>query len=565
MSDATDTQISGPWPAAAGTSDWVDAPGLREMLADPDEIALLDVRDGGPYAREHLLLASSVPLAQIEVRMPVLVPRRSTRIVLCDDAGDVDSEADRAARLLRAFGYGRVLRLAGGVKAWKAAGYEVFSGTNVPSKAFGEFIEHLHDTPRIDPLDLRRWVDEGRDVLVIDSRPLEEFRMVSIPGASNCPGAELALRVPALVRSEHTTVVINCAGRTRSIIGAQSLRNAGLSNPVYALRNGTMGWHLAGLKTDHGQERSVPMPTPQSMAQSRERARRLALKHGVRFIDAAQLAQWQAQPSRTTYVFDVRQASAFAGGHLAGSLHAPGGQLVQATDTFAAVRKARIVLVDEHGVQAPMTGHWLRQMGWSEVFVLEGFESLAKVQGDPAPAALGADRLQDPGIDPLALAGFMGQSPVCVIDVGDSFGWRRERIPGSRYAMRSRLPEALHGLSVETDLVFVCADGRLSPFAARDARDAGWSRATWLQGGRAGWRRAGQAMDAGEIGDDPLQLTPTDDMWYPPWARADQVEQAMREYLTWEVDLLEQLAREPYLKFESDIDSNIDPDGACPA
>lgn len=537
---------------SAPTGNWIDSALLRTWLADGEELALLDVRDGGPFAREHLLTASSVPLAWIEVRMPLLVPRRATRIVLCDARGETSGEADRAARVLGASGYDRVFCLAGGVQAWKTAGHEVFSGTNVPSKAFGEYIEHHHDTPRIGPEELRRWVDEGRDVIVIDSRPLEEFRMVSIPGADNCPGAELALRVPALVKSEQTTVVVNCAGRTRSIIGAQSLRNAGLKNPVYALRNGTMGWHLAGLKTDQGQERSVPLPPPEAAVEARERARELALRHGVRFTDAAQLARWQSDPSRTTYVFDVRQAPAYAAGHLAGSLHAPGGQLVQATDTFAAVRHARIVLVDEHGVQAPMTGHWLRQMGWSEVYLLEGFNSLEKVQGDSAAPALASERLQAPGITPTELADQLKSTSVCMIDVGESFGWRRERIAGSRYAMRSHLKTALQAVDPALPLVFVCGDGRLSPFAAQDAIDAGRTQVSWLEGGRAGWRRAGLPMEPGRIENDPLQLTPTDDMWYPPWARADHVEQAMREYLTWEVDLLDQLAREPYLQFVQD-------------
>ena len=551
MSATNDRNIRSAADAGQPFAGWIDAATLRLWLADGQELALLDVRDGGPFAREHLLTASSVPLSWIEVRMPMLVPRRSTRVVLCDARGETGGEADRAAALLRSEGYGWVVGLTGGVQAWKAAGHEVFSGTNVPSKAFGEYIEHHHDTPRIGPEELRQWVDEGRDVVVVDSRPFEEFRMVSIPGADNCPGAELALRVPALVKSEQTTVVVNCAGRTRSIIGAQSLRNAGLKNPVYALRNGTMGWHLAGLKTDQGQDRMVPLPPPQAVAAARERARDLAVRHGVRFIDADQLNLWQQEASRTTYVFDVRQAPAHAAGHLPVSLHAPGGQLVQATDTFAAVRHARIVLVDEHGVQAPMTGHWLRQMGWSEVYVLDGFETLEKVQGESVVPALGLDRLQVAAIGPEALADRMKTNPVCVIDVGESFGWRRERIAGSRYAMRSHLGAALQSLDPAIPLVFVCGDGRISPFAAQQALEAGRQQVFWLKSGRAGWRRAGLPMEPGRIENDPLQLTPTDDMWYPPWARADRVEQAMREYLTWEVDLLDQLAREPYLKFES--------------
>ena len=57
---------------------------------------------------------------------------------------------------------------------------------------------------------------------------------------------------------------MNCAGRTRSIIGAQSLINAGLPNKVIALKNGTMGWHLAGLKVARGETRSFGPQGPEA-------------------------------------------------------------------------------------------------------------------------------------------------------------------------------------------------------------------------------------------------------------------------------------------------------------
>src|SRR5262249_1058384 len=156
--------------------------------------------------------------------------------------------AERAYALLARHGYGDLAILKGGTPAWSAAGFELFSGTFVPSKAFGEYVEHADDTPRIEPATLKAWQDEGRDLLIVDARPQDEYKMMSIPGAMDCPGAELVYRVPALLKSETTTVVVNCAGRTRSIIGAQSLRNAGIANPVVALKNGTMGWHLAGFE-----------------------------------------------------------------------------------------------------------------------------------------------------------------------------------------------------------------------------------------------------------------------------------------------------------------------------
>src|ERR671928_964149 len=102
--------------------------------------------------------------------------------------------------------------------------------------------------------------------MLMDSRPFDEYQRVSIPTAVNVPGAELVLRVRDMAPKPDTLVVVNCAGRTRSIIGAQSLINAGLPNPVVALRNGTMGWTLAGFTPDHGQEDRIDPRPPSDRA-----------------------------------------------------------------------------------------------------------------------------------------------------------------------------------------------------------------------------------------------------------------------------------------------------------
>ncbi|HKG01416.1 MAG TPA: rhodanese-like domain-containing protein, partial [Xanthobacteraceae bacterium] len=232
----------------------VSAAELRAMLADGAELAVLDVREELIYSGSHLLHARSAPLSRLELTVPRLVPRRGTRIVLVDGG---DGLAERAASILRRHGYPNLHVLDGGLAAWSAAGYMLFSGVNVPSKAFGEVVEHAAATPSIDAAELKRMIEAGDDLVVVDSRPFDEFTRVSIPTATNVPGAELVLRVPDLAPSPATTVVVNCAGRTRSIIGAQSLINAGLPNHVVALRNGTMGWSLAGFTPDHGQDRRV--------------------------------------------------------------------------------------------------------------------------------------------------------------------------------------------------------------------------------------------------------------------------------------------------------------------
>ncbi len=524
----------------------IDAQRLRDWLADGDEIALIDVREGGAFARSHLLAAANVPLSQLETRVPLVLPRRHVRVILMDEDGSLSA---RAATLLHAHGYARLWRLAGGVPAWAAAGYELFSGTHVESKAFGEYIEHEHETPRVEPDDLCRWRTEGRDLLIVDARPLEEFRIVSIPGAVDCPGAELVLRVPGLLNSETTTVVVNCAGRTRSIIGCQSLIDAGLPNPVFALKNGTMGWQLAGLQPDSGRDLLAPEPSDPGLKVARTYAKNVAERFGVRFIDSQQLSTLQSDISRTTYLFDVRLPEAFVAGHRAGSTNAPGGQLVQATDVFAPVRGARVILIDRHLVQAVMTAHWLQQMNRYEVWVLtDGLEGPLETGSVPVPG-LGEAALTAPGWTPEALHDALRSGNANAVDVGDSYGYRNGRIPGAFYAMRSKLSSALERFDHDQPVVFVCSDGRLSRFAAQDALALGFLEAGYLEGGRKAWQTQGHAVESCGMGEDPLLLTETDDMWYPPYARVTKVEEAMKQYITWEVDLLEQVEKEPYVSF----------------
>src|SRR5216117_2448579 len=235
---------------------WVDAGALKAMLADGQELAIVDLREELIFSQSHLLFARSVPLSRLELKFARLVPRRGTRVVLCDDA---DGLAERAAEILAHGGYTNLYALVGGVAAWPKAGFELFSGVNVPSKAFGEFVEHESGTPSISAQELNALIQSGTDMVVLDSRPYDEYSRVSIPTGVNAPGAELVLRVHDIAPSPETLVVVNCAGRTRSIIGAQSLINAGMANRVAALRNGTIGWKLAGQALDSGQQRRAPL------------------------------------------------------------------------------------------------------------------------------------------------------------------------------------------------------------------------------------------------------------------------------------------------------------------
>ncbi|HVA15454.1 MAG TPA: rhodanese-like domain-containing protein [Stellaceae bacterium] len=514
---------------------FVAARTLRAMHDDGTELAIIDVREELLFSQNHLLHARSVPLSRIELLIAPLVPRRSTRIVLCDDN---DGAATRAAAILDNAGYSDVSILEGGCVAWQEAGFELFSGVNVPSKAFGEFIEHASYTPSIAAEELARLMHDGRDLVVLDSRPFDEYFRVSIPTATSVPGAELVLRARDAAPSPETTIVVNCAGRTRSIIGAQSLINAGIPNKIVALRNGTMGWSLAGYTCDAGKERRAPAVSTAGLAAAREAAAQVAHRFGIKHIDLATLEGWRTESAqRTLYMFDVRDPAEYAAGHLAGAISAPGGQLVQATDQYVGTLGARIVLVDDLDVRAVMTASWLMQMGWNEVFVLA--ESGAET-GCSAPVVLARAERPELAIESAELAPLLAAAKATIIDLSLSRNFRRGHIAGAWFAIRSRFARALPKIRVRDLLVLTSEDGIAAALAASEAEALVDVPVRVLTGGNAAWTRAGHALTGGDenMADEPV------DVWLKPYERASNTTNAMAEYLAWEVDLLPRIARD---------------------
>ncbi len=529
----------------------VDAPTLHRWLLDGAELAVLDAREQGVYFRSHLFHAACIPLSQLELMLPGSVPRRDTRVVWCDDGVRDETGttlAQRAAAKAHDLGWSNQHVLAGGTAGWAANGGELYSGVNVPSKAFGEFVEHTYGTPRITAAELNTMLGDGTDMVVLDSRPLQEFRNMSIPTGIDCPGAELVHRVKELVTDPETLVVVNCAGRTRSIIGSQSLINAGLENRVVALENGTMGWELAGFDVVRGHEAHAPDPGAVSEAWSVSAAAEVAERFDVRRITVDELEQWQADATRTTYLFDVRTPPEFEAGHLVGSSNAPGGQLVQATDEYAATRNARFVLVDDNGVRATMTASWLRQLGWNDAVVLGAdVRELDLVAGKAAQVPVGSP----PSIKVSELADRLGEDGMVVLDVGTSLKYRKKgHIPGSFWGVRSRLNAARDAVGNVQTLVITSTDGQLAKLTVPDAQ-AVWPDASVvaLAGGNRAWRHGDNPMEPGF----ERPTTKPDDVWYKPYDHDDgaAAPKHMQEYLTWEIALVDQLERDPTVSFAS--------------
>lgn len=376
------------WKRVADRPARVTAQDVRNALLLGTEIALLDVREEDAFAQGHPLFAAQIPWHRIETEALWRLPRQDVKLVVYDDG---EGFAENAAAKLSGLGFSDVALLEDGLQGWRDAGFEIFQDVNSYAKAFGELVESRRHTPSLQAEDVQKLIDAKADIVILDARRFDEYHTMSIPGGISVPGAELVATAPLLAPKPETTIIVNCAGRTRSLIGTQSLINAALPNKIFALRNGTIGWTLAGQALDSGQDRTLPEVGAQDFAQARERARSVADRAGVKRLRGEEFLTLKNDVSRTLYCFDVRQPAAFQYGHIAGFRNAPGGQLVQETDHFAPVRGSRIVLADDELVRAEMTASWLAQMGW-DVFVLEdGFAGPLVQGGDDAPPARGPE------------------------------------------------------------------------------------------------------------------------------------------------------------------------------
>jgi rhodanese-related sulfurtransferase len=509
---------------------------VRNKLLKKEEVALLDIREEDPHAQEHPLFAANFPLSRLEVDAFSKLPRKDVPIVTLDDG---EGAAELAAQRLSELGYVDVSVFKGGIPAWKAAGGEVFKDVNVPSKSFGEFVESKRHTPSLSAQEVKKLIDDQEDVVVVDVRRFDEYNTMSIPTGISVPGAELVLRIPEIAPNPKTKIIVNCAGRTRSIIGTQSLINAGIPNEVNALRNGTIGWTLAGQELDKGQSRKFKEVSEGTATEAAKRARSVADQAGVKRVKLADIAQWKSQAERTTYFFDPRTPEEYEAGHLPGFRSTPGGQLVQETEMVAPVRGARIVLSDPGGVRANMPASWLAQMAW-DVYVIDDIKAADLTEkGAWTPALPSSPHIQT--VDAKTASSWLeNDSAAICIDLSTHANYVKGHIPGSWFALRSQFSNAMKNLPTANRLVLTSTTGELAIFAANEIQALTGSAVFVLDGGNKAWIDAGFSIEKGatHLASPPL------DRYKRPYEGTSVDPAAMQAYLDWEYGLVEQLGKD---------------------
>ena len=500
-------------------------------MASDGLFAVFDVRERGEYNDCQIANTTSLPRSQIEFRVAELVPQRNIPIVVYDEGG---KRAALAAQTLAQLGYEQVAILSGGLTAWQSEGGETVSGVNVPSKAFGEKVHRERNIPDLSPEELKGLIDSGAELTILDMRTPEEFGRFCIPGGVNVPGGELILWAEEL--RHKPLVVVNCAGRTRSIVGTAGLQRLGLTN-VRALRNGTMGWVLAGFVLETQPVRRGPT-APASKASALATALRIAAEESLASMTVGDLIR---SHEKISYLIDVRSEEEFASGHVGGSINVPGGQAVQRADDFVPVRNGQIVFISNQSARAVMAAYWYSRMGFKNVFFLQGGldawraggQQLATGASMTQPLGFAAAKAAARSITAALLHDGIATGSHLVLDVSTSIEYESGHLPGAKWITRGWLDIKLAELCGDRGqpIVLSCADGWQSILAARQLAQAGYNDVAVLDGGMRAWSAAGYRTEAGLTNC----LTPPNDVVLSPSIRGSK--QDMLNYLNWELKL----------------------------
>ncbi|MFD8460050.1 rhodanese-like domain-containing protein [Streptomyces antimycoticus] len=521
---------------------YIPASDLADVLATLGAHALLDVRERGEYALGHLPGACPLPRGLLEVLAGKLVPWTQVPVVVyCDDG----HRSALAAGTLEELGYADVRVIEGGLAAWRALGNTPEEGVNVLGKTYGELVSATGGVQQIEP-DRVAELQAAGDVLVIDARTEVEYGRGHIPGAVSIPGGELAstlLSIPEERRA--ATVVVHCAGRTRSIVGAQLVQALGYPE-VYALRNGTMAWRMSGRSVEYEARPFDRRTTAEGAARAAEFADRFVSGQGASVWTADEVIRAR-EAGRPLYLLDVRQVAEFEAARAHDAINCPVGQLANAADEQLAVRAAEIVCYSGDETRARIGAGLLRRIGYPNVGWLQGglraWQRSGHAGGAGRPssypeglAAASSSTL----VEATTVRDELADGRVTVVDVRRSSEFALGHIPASVWVPRGdlerRLPAAM---GPDTSVVLVSDRGVRAALAESTARALGYPDVRVLAGGFEGWRAAGFPVDEGLDGADvDLREAKEDAELVAPRPRMlERNREDMVRYLTWEEQL----------------------------
>jgi len=320
-----------------------------------NNVAFLDVRTRKAYVQEFAFGAVNCPLDRFSLMIADLVPDRSTLIIMI---GANKKAISNTNLILLKKKYSNVHYIKGDYQAWKKAKLPMWAGEFTLSKAFGEWIEATGKVNNIFPNKLNRMHQQpDSQLLQIDARPKIEYEKFTLPYSKHCSGGEL----PAYLQktSSKKTIIVHCAGRTRSIIAYQTLLDFNISQKKYVLNGGTQNWVLNGLERAYQQKSDIQ-------------------KHKVNITQDKTLAKTIIQKFKLPSVARIKNIKGVHGFVIQSEIinnqkipywkNVNATTLVQNTDKFIASTSTPIYIYSDIPTSAVFSVLWLTRMGYHAIW-----------------------------------------------------------------------------------------------------------------------------------------------------------------------------------------------------
>jgi rhodanese-related sulfurtransferase len=520
---------------------------VQQTIDSDEQVAVIDIREPLDYSFGHIKEGTPVPRRLLESRLLEVVPNKEIPVILCDQSGD---RAPIDANWLCTLGYQDVSYIEGGIDAWMSAGLDtvemqegVYSTAfNRLSKEFGEQVQVERNVEQIHPDELKELLDdEDEDLLIADVRTPEEHCDMTIPGAVNLQSVDLCLYLNQL-RNESQTAVVHCAGRTRSIIGTASLEKLGFEN-VYELKNGTMGWDLAGYELEKEASRSISKKDLNEVynPEIESKAESLLTENDIPMISLDEFQDIRDADDRVVYSIDVRTKKEYGEGHIPHTLSIPGGQAIQTADEHIAVRNGTIVFISENHVRSSIVAYWFSEMGFDRVTVFKKGIKAWRDAGLPIKTGQNQEPLAEEAeveemvkyASAATVSDIIDLNASKIINVGASMDFKSGHLPGAKWVPRYNLEMWLNNNDIDRDtpIVLTSKQGYIAMYtAAAIQHELNYENVHVLKGGTIRWEESGRPL---EQSTDGLEFDPRDEIPLP-YQQGDWAKQA---YLDWEEEL----------------------------
>ena len=329
---------------------------IKLLKNNKKNISFLDIRERKQYVHGFAFGSVNCPFSKFKYLIKELVPDLNTNLILIGVKNN--NQTNQIQKILTKFRYCRSYIIKGDYKNWKKHKFPLWAGEYTFSKAFGEWIEITSNIKNLYAKELNKIHKKNHNYLQIDARPKKEFEKFSLPQSVQCSGGEL----PCYINNKENlkkNYIVHCAGRTRSIIAYQTLKDFDFENKKYVLNGGTQNWVLNGYDRKF-KNKSKIKSTKINYKDDLKLANSVAKKFN---IPSTQIKSKQANSYNFQINSEIKNFKKIPGWKQVNAT-----TLIQSTDKFISSTNTKVLIFSHIPSSAVFTVIWLRRMGYQAIW-----------------------------------------------------------------------------------------------------------------------------------------------------------------------------------------------------